>query len=119
MIAGAAPLQRAFLPGWYGPDNAGTLILSILSAIQFFLVGLLVADSIFRLVADSPNLGDGIFACIPLWILMFLLEPHGFRFLAPFILPIVFVGAFKGNIMPRNLRNPAIATIGGSTTPST
>ena len=113
MIAGAAPLQRAFLPGWYGPDNAGAFMLSILSAIQFFLVGLLVADLYVDGWARIPQTWRWDFACIPLWILMFWLEPHGFRFLAPIILPIVFVGAFKGSVMPRILRNPAITTVGG------
>jgi peptidoglycan/LPS O-acetylase OafA/YrhL len=44
---------------------------------------------------------------------MFWLQPHGFRFLAPLILPIVFVGAFKGSVLPRILRNPLVTTIGG------
>ena len=113
MIAGATPLQRAFLPGWYGPDNAGAFMLSILSAIQFFLVGLLVADLYVDGWARIPQTWRWDVACIPLWILMFWLEPHAFRFLAPIILPIVFVGAFKGSVMPRILRNPAITTVGG------
>jgi peptidoglycan/LPS O-acetylase OafA/YrhL len=44
---------------------------------------------------------------------MFWLQPHAFRFLGPLILPIVFVGAFKGIFIPRILRNPVISTIGG------
>ena len=113
MIAGAAPLQRAFLPGWYGPDNAGAFMLSILSSIQFFLVGLLVADLYVDGWERIPQTWRWDFVCIPLWILMFWLQPHGFRFLAPLILPIVFVGAFKGSVMPRILRNPVITTVGG------
>jgi peptidoglycan/LPS O-acetylase OafA/YrhL len=113
MIAGAAPLQRAFLPGWYGPDNTGAFMLSILSAVQFFLVGLLVADLYVDGWERIPQTWRWDFVCIPLWILMFWLQPHGFRFLAPLILPIVFVGAFKGSVVPRILRNPVITTIGG------
>ncbi len=113
MIAGAAPLQRAFLPGWYGPDNTGAFMLSILSAIQFFLVGLLVADLYVDGWERIPQTWRWDFVCIPLWILMFWLQPHGFRFLAPLILPIVFVGAFKGSVVPRVLRNPVVSTIGG------
>jgi peptidoglycan/LPS O-acetylase OafA/YrhL len=113
MIAGAAPLQRAFLPGWYGPDNTGAFMLSILSAIQFFLVGLLVADLYVDGWERIPQTWRWDFVCIPLWILMFWLQPHGFRFLAPLILPIVFVGAFKGSVLPRILRNPVITTVGG------
>ncbi len=44
---------------------------------------------------------------------MFWLQPHSFRFLAGLILPIVFVGAFKGSVVPRILRNPVITTVGG------
>jgi peptidoglycan/LPS O-acetylase OafA/YrhL len=113
MIAGAAPLQRAFLPGWYGPDNAGAFMLSILSSIQFFLVGLLVADLYVDGWERIPRTWRWDFVCVPLWILMFWLQPHGFRFIAPLILPIVFVGAFKGSVVPRILRNPLITTVGG------
>jgi peptidoglycan/LPS O-acetylase OafA/YrhL len=113
MIAGAAPLQRAFLPGWHGPDNTGAFMLSILSAIQFFLVGLLVADLYVDGWERIPQTWLWDFVCIPLWILMYWLQPHGFRFLAPLILPIVFVGAFKGSVVPRILRNPLVATVGG------
>jgi peptidoglycan/LPS O-acetylase OafA/YrhL len=113
MIAGASPLQRALLPGWYGPDNTGAFMLSILSAIQFFLVGLLVADLYVDGWERIPQTWRWDFVCIPLWILMFWLQPRGFRFLAPLILPIVFVGAFKGSVVPRILRNPFITTVGG------
>jgi peptidoglycan/LPS O-acetylase OafA/YrhL len=113
MIAGAAPLQRAFLPGWYGPDNSGAFILSILSCIQCFLVGLLVADLYVDGWERIPQTWRWDFICIPLWILMFWLQPHSFRFLAGLILPIVFVGAFKGSVVPRILRNPVITTVGG------
>ena len=113
VIAGAAPLQRAFLPGWYGPDNAGAFMLSILSSIQFFLVGLLVADLYVDGWERIPRTWRWDFVCVPLWILMFWLQPHGFRFIAPLILPIVFVGAFKGSVVPRVLRNPLITTVGG------
>jgi len=113
MIAGAAPLQQAFLPGWYGPDNSGAFMLSILSAIQFFLVGLLVADLYVDGWERIPQTWRWDVVCIPLWILMFWLQPHGFRFVAPLILPIVFVGGFKGSIVPRILRNPVVTTVGG------
>ena len=113
MIAGAAPLQRAFLPGWYGPDNAGAFMLSILSCIQCFLVGLLVADLYVDGWDRIPRTWLWDLVCVPLWILMFWLEPHSFRFLAGLILPIVFVGAFKGSVVPTILRNPLITTVGG------
>jgi peptidoglycan/LPS O-acetylase OafA/YrhL len=113
MIAGAAPLQRAFLPGWYGPDNAGAFILSILSCIQFFLVGLLVADLYVDGWERIQQTWLWDLVCVPLWILMFWLQPHSFRFLAGLILPIVFVGAFKGRVVPTILRNPVITTVGG------
>ncbi len=113
MIASATPLQRAFLPGWYGPQNAGVFILSILNYIQFFLVGLLVADLYVDGWERIPRTWLWDVVSIPLWFLMFWLQPHAFRFLAPFILPVVLVGGFKGSIMPAFLRNPVISTIGG------
>jgi len=51
--------------------------------------------------------------CMPLWLLMFWLQPHAFRFFGPLILPIVFVGAFKGSVIPKILRLPIISTVGG------
>jgi peptidoglycan/LPS O-acetylase OafA/YrhL len=113
MIASATPLQRAFLPGWYGPQNAGVFTLSILNSIQFFLAGLLVADLYVDGWKRIPQTWGWDVVSIPLWFLLFWLQPHTFRFLAPLILPIVFVGGFKGSIMPRFLRNPIISTIGG------
>jgi peptidoglycan/LPS O-acetylase OafA/YrhL len=112
-IASATPLQRAFLPGWYGPQNAGAFNLSILAAIQFFLVGLLVADLYVDGWNRIPHTWRWDLLSIPLWFLMFWLPPHAFRFLGPLILPILFVGAFKGIFVPRILRNPVISTIGG------
>jgi peptidoglycan/LPS O-acetylase OafA/YrhL len=113
MIASATPLQRAFLPGWYGPQNAGAFTLSILNSIQFFLAGLLVADLYVDGWKRIPETWRWDVVSIPLWFLLFWLQPHAFRFLAPLILPIVFVGGFKGRIMPGFLRNPVISTIGG------
>jgi peptidoglycan/LPS O-acetylase OafA/YrhL len=112
-ITSATPLQRAFLPGWYGPQNAGALNLSILAAIQFFLVGLFVADLYVDGWSRIPQTWRWDLLSIPLWLLMFWLQPHAFRFLGPLILPILFVGAFKGIFVPRILRNPVISTIGG------
>jgi peptidoglycan/LPS O-acetylase OafA/YrhL len=112
-IAGATPLQRAFLPGWSGFQNAGAFNLSILAVIQFFLVGLLVADLYVDGWNRIPSIWGWDLLSIPLWFLMFWLQPLAFRFLAPLILPILFVGAFKGIFIPRILRNRVISTIGG------
>jgi peptidoglycan/LPS O-acetylase OafA/YrhL len=113
VIASATPLQRAFLPGWYGPQNAGAFTLSILSSIQYFLAGLLVADLYVDGWNRIPQTWRWDVVSIPFWFLLFWLQPNAFRFLAPLILPIVFVGGFKGSIMPAFLRNPVISTIGG------
>ena len=112
-ILGATPLQRAFLPGWHGPQNAGAFNLSILAAIQFFLVGLFVADLYVDGWDQIPYTPMWDVVSAPLWYLMFWLPPHGFRFFGPLILPVVFVGAFKGRLIPRILRNPVITTVGG------
>lgn len=113
MIASAAPLQRAFLPGWYGPQNTGAFTLSILNFIQFFLAGLLVADLYVDGWKRIPQSWRWDVVSVPLWFLLFWLQPNAFRFLAPLILPVVLVGGFKGRIMPGFLRNPVISTIGG------
>jgi peptidoglycan/LPS O-acetylase OafA/YrhL len=112
-IAGATPLQRAFLPGWSGYQNAGAFNLSILAVIQFFLVGLLIADLYVDGWHRIPRTWLWDLLSIPLWFLMFWLQPLAFRFLGPLILPILFVGAFKGMFIPRILRDPVISTIGG------
>jgi len=107
------PCSELFLPGWSGPQNAGAFNLSILAAIQFFLVGLLVADLYVDGWNRIPHTWRWDLLSIPLWFLMFWLQPHAFRFLGPLILPILFVGAFKAIFVPRILRNPVISTIGG------
>jgi peptidoglycan/LPS O-acetylase OafA/YrhL len=112
-IATATPLQRAFLSGWHGPANASVFNLSILAFIQFFLVGLLVADLYVDGWDRIPQTWWWDLLSIPLWFLMFWLQPDAFGFLGPLILPIVFVGAFKGILIPGILRNPVISTIGG------
>lgn len=112
-IAGATPLQRAFLPGWAGPGNIGAWYLSILGFLQFFLVGLLVADLYVKGWERIPQTWKWDVVCFPLWLLMFWLEPHAFLFAAPLILPIVFVGAFKGKVIRAVLRHPLVTTIGG------
>jgi peptidoglycan/LPS O-acetylase OafA/YrhL len=112
-IAVATPLQRAFLPGWYGPQNAGAFNLSILANIQFFLVGLLVADLYVDSWDQIPHTWWWDIFSTPLWFLMFWLEPRAFRFLGPLIISILFVGAFKGALIPRVLRNSIVSTIGG------
>jgi peptidoglycan/LPS O-acetylase OafA/YrhL len=112
-IAGATPLQRAFLPGFSGFQNSGAFNLSILAVIQFFLVGLLVADLYVDGWNRIPITWGWDLLSIPLWLLMFWLRPLPFRFLGPLILPILFVGAFKGIFIPRILRDPVISAIGG------
>ena len=109
VIATATPLQRAFLPAWHGP----AFNLSILAVIQFFLVGLFVADLYVVGWNRIPHTWRWDVLSIPLWFLMFWLQPLAFRFYGPLILPILFVGAFKGIIIPRILRNRVISTIGG------
>jgi peptidoglycan/LPS O-acetylase OafA/YrhL len=113
IIAGATPLQRAFLPGWHGSPIAGGFNLSILAYIQFFLVGLLVADFYVDGWERIPDTWWWDAISIPLWLLLFWLQLDTFRFLGPLILPIIFVGAFKGTFIRGILRNPVINTIGG------
>jgi peptidoglycan/LPS O-acetylase OafA/YrhL len=113
LIAGATPLQRAFLPGWYGPQNAGVFTLSILASIQFFLAGLLVADFYVEGWEKIPASWWWDVLCFPLWFLFFWLRPDGFRFFGPVLLPVLFVGAFKGSVIRAMLRYPVVSTIGG------
>jgi peptidoglycan/LPS O-acetylase OafA/YrhL len=113
IIASATPLQRAFLPGWDGSQIAYGFNLSILACIQFFLVGLLVADFYVDGWERIPHTWWWDAISIPLWLILFWLRLDAFRFLGPLILPILFVGAFKGTFIRAILRNPVINTIGG------
>ena len=115
LIAAASPLQAAFLPGWYDfrPGGRGALNLSIVGSIQFFLVGLLVADLYAQGWGRIPKAWTWDVISLSLWYLLFWLPYHGFRFMGPLILPILFVGAFKGRLVPAVLRNPVVCTIGG------
>jgi peptidoglycan/LPS O-acetylase OafA/YrhL len=113
LIAIATPLQQAFIPEWYGPGNVGAFYLSILSFIQFFLGGLLVADFYVDGWKRIPTTWRWDVVTLPLWFLAFWLQPHAFLFVGPIILPILFVGAFKGSFVPRILRNRFISTGGG------
>ena len=112
-IASATPLQRAFLPGWSGPGNIGAWYLSILGFVQFFLVGLLIADLYVQGWERIPQTWKWDVVCFPLWLLMFWLAPHAYLFISPLILPVVFVGAFKGKVIRAVLRHPLVTTIGG------
>jgi peptidoglycan/LPS O-acetylase OafA/YrhL len=112
-IAAATPLQRAFLPGWDGPQNAGAFTLSILENIQYFLAGLLVADFYVEGWERIPASWWWDVGCFPLWFTFFWLRPDGFRFLGPVLLPALFVGAFKGSVISAMLRYPLVSTIGG------
>jgi peptidoglycan/LPS O-acetylase OafA/YrhL len=114
LIVCATPLQQAFLPGWHGPRNLGAFNLSILGSIQFFLVGFLVADLYIDSWESIPNtwLWDAI--TIPLWFLFFWMDPlRTYRWIAPVILPLLFIGAFKGYVVSKIVRNPLITTVGG------
>jgi peptidoglycan/LPS O-acetylase OafA/YrhL len=112
-IVGATPLQRAFLPGWYGPQNVGAFTLSILAVGQFFLVGLLIADFYVEGWERIPASWWWDVVCFPLWFAFFWSQPNAFRFLGPVFLPVLFVGAFKGSVIPGILRFPLVSTIGG------
>ncbi len=112
-IVSAAPLQHAFLPGWSGAQVVGAFNLSILAFLQFFLVGLLVADLYVDGWDRIPRTLWWDLISVPLWVFMFWLQPRTFEFVGPVVLPIVFVGAFKGVFIPRFLRNPFVSTIGG------
>jgi peptidoglycan/LPS O-acetylase OafA/YrhL len=113
VIAGATPLQRAFLPGWHGQQNAGVFTLSILANFQFFLVGLLIADFYVEGWERIPASRWWDAVCFPFWFAFFWLRPDGFRFLGPVLLPVLFVGAFKGSVIRAILRYPLVSTIGG------
>lgn len=112
-IAIATPLQWAFLPGWHGAQNAGVFNLSLLAAIQFFLGGLLVADFYVDGWARIPTTWRWDVVSLVFWPLLFWLQPHAFRFLGPLVLPVLFIAAFKGRVVPQVLRNAVISTIGG------
>ena len=76
-------------------------------------MGLFVADLYVKGWKQIPR---GIFwdaISIPLWYFAFWLPFNAFRLLGPLVLPILFVGAFKGPIMQAVLRSDIVCTIGG------
>ena len=101
-IATATPLQRAFLSGWHGPANASVFNLSILAFIQFFLVGLLVADLYVDGWDQIPQTWWWDLLSIPLWFLMFWLKPHAFGLLRAAHSTDRIRGRVQGNPHSRN-----------------
>jgi peptidoglycan/LPS O-acetylase OafA/YrhL len=108
LIAGATLAQVLI-------DPLGRASLSILFYAQFFLMGLLLAD---LYIVDGNRIRRSF-----LWdaagaaglLLTFGLSGSGVlaRCIMPWAMAFVFLGAFRGTLLPRFFANPWIAVIGG------
>ena len=95
-------------------DAAPRLKLSVLYGIQFFLTGLLLADIY---VADwndrpSPQWRWDLLSLV-CWPLLFMPEDLTVWVYLPFLMLVVYAGAFRGVVFNRIFRNTAITIIGG------
>ncbi len=96
---------------WDAPSRAK---LSILFAVQFFLMGLLLAD---LYVVDwreqpSPDWRWDILSA-GFWPVVFLMPDRAGWVFFPFLIFLLYVSAFRGVVFHRLFRSPVITSIGG------
>jgi peptidoglycan/LPS O-acetylase OafA/YrhL len=112
-IAMCAPLQTALIPHWSTWVRGGVWGGALTNFIQFFLAGLLLADLYLEGWEKIPSSWLWDLFCIPGWIALFWLGLAPFQYVAPLLIPFLFVGAFKGKVVRAFTRHPLISTIGG------
>ena len=85
----------------------------ILSWLQFFLAGVLVADIYLTDLERIPAswIWDAVSAC--LWVVFFNLGRYESKVLGPAIIAVLFLGAFKGNVFPWFYRAAPVSIMGG------
>ena len=109
LIAGAGFVQTRF-DIVLGAAATSRLQLSIISAIQFFLAGFLLADLFLDVLPRLKQSWLWDVVCIPLWPAIFWVDDLRW---VPFMAIVAYIGAFKGKLMNRCLTAPIITTIGG------
>jgi peptidoglycan/LPS O-acetylase OafA/YrhL len=96
---------------WGGPARAR---LSILFAIQFFLMGLWLAD-VYVVDWNQRPASHWRWDVVSLlcWPLIFVPGDLQVWIFLPFLILAVYIAAFQGVIFKRMFRNPAVTTLGG------
>jgi peptidoglycan/LPS O-acetylase OafA/YrhL len=109
VIAGAGFAQNRF-GIVLGAAETSRLQLSIISAIQFFLAGFLLADLFIDLLPRLRQSWLWDILCIPVWLAIFWVNDLQW---VPFLAIVAYIGAFKGKLMNRCFTAPIVTTIGG------
>jgi len=110
LILGMLFLQAVFL------QHSPRLSLSILAYLQFFLIGLLLADVFLTDWKDSPvhSLYWDLVAFAGWPLLFIVLRSHRLTiWLFPYLIFILYCAAFRGLLMNRLFSSPWATTIGG------
>jgi peptidoglycan/LPS O-acetylase OafA/YrhL len=95
-------------------DSAPRFKLSILYAIQFFLVGFLLSDiCLVDWKEKSPGKWQWDLVAIGGWLALFGLEDREIWVALPFLALTVYIATFRGLWMSRVFTNPLIVTLGG------
>ena len=95
-------------------DSAPRFKLSILYAIQFFLIGFLMSD-IYIVDLGKRSKGKYRWDLVALggWLILFGLEDRQVWVAFPFLVLTVYIAAFRGALMNCIFRNGLVVTIGG------
>lgn len=107
------PIQQALIPNWTLWVRGGVWDGAITNFLQFFLAGLLVADFFVDGWERIPTTWFWDLICIPGWVLLFWVNLVPFHYIAPLLLPVLFIGAFKGRLVRAFIRIPLVSVIGG------
>ena len=92
------------------------LALSILNYIQFFIIGMILADIYlvdWKLPTHCGALWDLLGICS--WVALIFAMPHDNlrHCLSPFLVLLIFASIFRGSLTSRIFSNPWITTVGG------
>ncbi len=96
-----------------GTPGARFTVNTILYWIRFFVAGMLIADMYVSLMPKLREHWAWDAASLVLWPAAFLMPTFDWMLLGPFLLVVMFVGAFKGRVVPMFFRLPLVTTIGG------
>jgi peptidoglycan/LPS O-acetylase OafA/YrhL len=110
LILGVLSAQSLFLP------QSGSLSLSILAYLQFFLIGFLLADVFLADWGESPQTTPywDVVAMVGWPLLFIVLRVDALaHWLFPFLVFLLYCAAFRGSWSHRVFSNPGITVIGG------
>lgn len=96
-----------------GTAHARFTVNTILYWIRFFVAGMLSADLYVSLMPKLREHWVWDAASLVLWPAAFLMPTFDWMLLGPFLLVVMFTGAFKGRLVPKFFRLSLVTTIGG------